>query len=246
MHSRPTYKLAWLYPNLMELYGDTGNITLLSRRCAVAGINLVVDSFTIGEAAELASYDFIFLGGGSDREQQIFYADLMDRKEAFVEAIEADVVTVTICGGYQLLGQYYKDTAGNMIEGMGIFDYHTAGEPPRTIGYLVEEAVIDGEKITLAGFENHSGLTYGVTTPLAKVISGVGNNKDDDTEGVSYRNLIGTYLHGPLLARNPKLTDVLINRMVTRRGDDIELPKRESDFSQQAQNQVLREAGLLK
>lgn len=244
MSIRPEYRLAWLYPDLLELYGDSGNITLLRRRCADAGISLVVDRYSVGETADLASYDFVFLGGGSDREQQIFYSDLMGRRQAFKEAIESDVVIVTICGGYQLLGQYYRDIAGNQIDGMGIFDYHTIGTAPRTIGYLVEKASIDGQEMTLAGFENHSGLTYGVRTPLATVVKGTGNNRDDASEGISYRNLIGTYLHGPLLARNPALTDALIQRMIHRRRDDLALPPRATQFSQEAQNQVLREFGL--
>ena len=239
-----TYKLAWLYPDLLELYGDTGNITLLRRRAADAGIELQVDQFSVGDPAKLDDYDFIFLGGGSDREQQIFYKDLMGRKDAFTDAIESDVVTVLICGGYQLFGQYYRDLAGAQIDGMGIFDYYTIGAPPRTIGYLVTQAEVDGEQMTLAGFENHSGLTYNVATPLASVLRGTGNNRDYAFEGVSYRNLIGTYMHGPLLARNPRLTDALIMKMVRRRGDDIVLPERASDFGERAQAQVMTEFGL--
>lgn len=238
------YKLAWLYPDLLELYGDTGNITLLRRRAAEAGIDLQVDQFTVGDPAKLDDYDFIFLGGGSDREQQIFYKDLMARKQAFVDAIESDVVTVLICGGYQLFGEYYRDLAGNQIDGMGIFDYYTQGAPPRTIGYLVTQAEVDGENLTLAGFENHSGLTYNVSSPLASVQHGTGNNRDDGHEGVTYRNLIGTYMHGPLLARNPRLADALIRRMARRRGDEIVLPERSSDFGERAQAQVMREFGL--
>lgn len=237
-------RLAWLYPDLLELYGDTGNITLLRKRCADANVELVVDQYTVGEPAQLDRYDLVFLGGGSDREQQIFYRDLMGRKQAFVDAIEADVVTVLVCGGYQLFGQYYKDTQGTQIDGMGIFDYYTIGATPRTIGYLVTEATIDGKHLTLAGFENHSGLTYGVEHPLATVVKGTGNNREDASEGVAYRNLIGTYMHGPLLARNPSLTDALIVRMARRREDHIVLPPRQSDFGHQAQNQVLREFGL--
>lgn len=240
-----TYRLAWLYPDLLELYGDTGNIILLKRRCAAAGIDLQVDQFTVGDSADLASYDFIFLGGGSDREQQIFYRDLMARRQAFVDAIDNDVVTVIICGGYQLFGEYYKDAAGAQIDGMGIFNYYTVGKAPRTVGYLVTETQIDGQKMTLAGFENHSGLTYNVQTPLARVIHGTGNNQDDEFEGVCHGNLLGTYMHGPLLARNPELTDALIKRMVRRRGREIELPNRDSDFGKQAQRQVMREFGLL-
>lgn len=243
MSATPTFRLAWLYPDLLELYGDTGNITILKRRCAAVGVSLEVDQFTVGEQANLADYDFVFLGGGSDREQQIFYTDLMGRKESFVQAIESDVVVVTICGGYQLFGQYYRSISGTQIDGMGIFDYYTIGSPPRTIGYLVEEAVIDGVRMTLAGFENHSGLTHQVKTPLAKVIRGIGNNKDDDGEGVQYRNLIGTYMHGPLLARNPALVDALIQKMARRNDLEISLPP-SSRFAQAAQDQVLREFGL--
>lgn len=239
-----TYRLAWLYPDLLELYGDTGNIILLRKRCAAAGINLEVDQFSIGDNADLASYDFIFLGGGSDREQQIFYKDLMGRREAFIDAIEADVVTVLICGGYQLFGEYYRDAEGTQIDGMGIFDYYTIGDSPRTIGYLVTETEIDGQRLSLAGFENHSGLTYNVATPLARVVRGTGNNRVDEFEGVCHGNLIGTYMHGPLLARNPGLTDALLQRMARRRGETLELPARESDFGQRAQDQVMREFGL--
>ncbi|MDO4784479.1 MAG: glutamine amidotransferase [Propionibacteriaceae bacterium] len=244
MTARPSYRLAWLYPDLLELYGDSGNITLLRHRCAELDVDLHVDRYSVGDSADLPSYDMVFLGGGSDREQQIFYADLMARKGAFTEAIESDAVVLTICGGYQLFGSYYQNLDGHQIDGLGIFGYHTIGAAPRTVGYLVEEATLDGATLTLAGFENHSGLTYGVDSPLARVLKGTGNNREDDTEGVSYRNLIGTYLHGPLLARNPELTDLLISRMARRRGHDLVLTPRASRFSQEAKNQVLRELGL--
>lgn len=244
MNARPSYRLAWLYPDLLELYGDSGNMALLRHRCTELGVDLAIERHSVGDRVDLPAYDMVFLGGGSDREQQIFYADLISRTHAFTEAIESDTVVLTICGGYQLFGTYYENTEGHRIDGMGIFDYHTIGSAPRTVGYLVEEATLDGVKMTLAGFENHSGLTYGVTSPLASVLKGTGNNREDDTEGVAYRNMIGTYLHGPLLARNPELTDVLISRMARRRGHDLVLSPRASRFSQEAKNQVLRESGI--
>lgn len=241
MESKKELRLAWLYPDLLELYGDSGNITILSSRCEDVGINLIVDKFTVGDSFDVSEYDMVFLGGGSDREQSIFYHDLISRKEQFAKAIDDGVVVLLICGGYQLFGKYYKDFNGNVLEGLGLLDYYTETAKERTVGYIVTEAEIDGEKIKLAGFENHGGQTYGVPTPLGKVLHGVGNNEKEKIEGVMYNNLIGTYIHGPLLARNPELTDILINRMTVRRGYNVKFPASINNFELKAKRQILKE-----
>ncbi|MGL4623967.1 MAG: type 1 glutamine amidotransferase [Culicoidibacterales bacterium] len=208
--------LAWLYDDLLELYGDRGNVTVLRERCAKRGITLHVHQYSVGDQFDLTKMDMIFIGGGSDREQNIIYEDLLARREDFVTAIENNAVVLLICGGYQMLGQYYKDLDGKMIPGLGIFDYYTESSRDRMVGYIGIDCHIDGHNFQLVGFENHGGKTQNVATPLGSVFAGHGNNGTDGQEGVLYKNVFGTYLHGPLLPRNPELADLFIEKMMRR------------------------------
>lgn len=216
-----------LYPDLLDLYGDRGNILALAARCRWRGIEPVIQQASLGEDLDFMGMDILFVGGGSDREQGLLVQDLMRREEQLRNAIENGLVVLAICGGYQMLGKYYQMASGEKIQCLGIIDIWTIAGEKRLIGNVVVE--IDGK--TLVGFENHSGKTYlgeGVT-PLGKVLFGHGNNGEDREEGVRYHNVFGTYLHGPLLPKNPRLADLLLELALQRRGLDV--PLRELDDS---------------
>ncbi len=205
-------KILWMYHDLMDLYGDKGNIETLRYRASKRGINVVVDTCTLQEKRNIEDYDIFFLGGGADKEQTLIYKDLLARKESILKAKESGTAFLLICGGYQLFGQYYLDQDGQKIDGLGIYDYYTesSDRDHRCIGNIVVEANIHDKKVTVVGFENHGGRTYHNYETLGNVVVGYGNNDDDKKEGLLYNNLIGTYLHGPILPKNPNVTDYLI------------------------------------
>lgn len=238
-------KVAWLYPDLLELYGDRGNIIALQYRAKELGVELVVDHFSIGDVFSPKAYDLVFLGGGADRDQSIFYDDLVSRRDEIVEAIEDDVAFLLICGGYQLFGQHYIDANGEKLDGLGIFQFYSKAGETRNIGYLTIECEIDGKPMYVSGFENHGGQTYNVSQPFGKVLSGVGNNTEENGEGILYRHVIGTYIHGPLLSRNPELTDVLLSWMAQRHEIELDFTKGDVSFEKSARRQVMTEQGLL-
>lgn len=238
-------KVAWLYPDFLELYGDRGNIIALKHRAIDLGLELEVDSFSIDEPFIAKEYDLVFLGGGADQDQSLFYNDLLKRKEDFIEGIEDDVVFLLICGGYQLFGEYYIDTNGQIIAGLGIFDFFTKPGEKRSIGYLSIESNIEGKRVILSGFENHRGRTMNVKNPLGEVLAGFGNNDEGKEEGFIYKHVIGTYLHGPLLPRNPELTDIILNWMCKRKEISIDFSKgSDMSFEREAKIQVLKEQNL--
>lgn len=233
-------KICHLYPDLLDLYGDRGNILALAARCRWRGIEPVIQQASLGEDLDFLGMDILFLGGGSDREQGILVQDLMRRENDLRKAIENGLVVLAICGGYQMLGNYYQMGSGEKIPGLGILDLWTIAGIKRLIGNVVvelHESTLsvgnDGAALgepeptlkTLVGFENHSGKTYlgkGVR-PLGNVLVGHGNNDQEQVEGVRYRNVFGTYLHGPLLPKNPLLTDLLLELALLRRGLDSHL-----------------------
>lgn len=214
-----------LYPDLLDLYGDRGNILALAARCRWRGIEPVIQKASLGEDLDFMGMDILFLGGGSDREQGLLVQDLMRRENELRSAIENGLVVLSICGGYQMLGKFYQMVGGEKIQGLGILDVWTIAGAKRLIGNVVVELDgrvlnVDSKFRTLVGFENHSGKTYlgeGVM-PLGKVLFGNGNNGEDSEEGVRYRNVFGTYLHGPLLPKNPQFADLLLELAILRRG----------------------------
>ncbi|KGK91894.1 glutamine amidotransferase [Desulfosporosinus sp. HMP52] len=221
-------KICHLYPDLLDLYGDRGNILTLASRCRWRGIEPDIQQASLGEDLDFVSMDILFIGGGSDREQGLLVQDLMRREDELRKAIENGLVVLAICGGYQMLGKYYQMANGERIDGLGILDVWTIAGTKRLIGNVVVElnqAVLgdDSQRLkTLVGFENHSGKTHlgeGVS-PLGEVVFGNGNNGEDSGEGVRYRNVFGTYLHGPLLPKNPHLADLLLELALKRRGID--------------------------
>ncbi len=237
-------RLLYLYPDIMELYGDFGNIQILKYRCEQRGIKLIIDEYSINdEAPDFKSYDIVFAGGGADNEQSILSDDLMRHKKAIKEAVEEGTFFLLICGAYQLFGKYYKGVEGNIIPGLEVFDYYTEAQPDRKkrcIGNIVTKAIIDGEETEVIGFENHGGQTFNIDTPFGKVITGNGNKFADKEEGFFRKNVIATYLHGPLLSKNPKIADYIIKYCLERKsGNKTELEKLNDTFEEKCREQLL-------
>jgi CobQ-like glutamine amidotransferase family enzyme len=219
-------KICHLYPDLLNLYGDYGNIQALVRRLEWRGINVSVHPISIGDPFLPDAYDIVFMGGGPTNEQEILHKDLLGLKKApLIEAVENDTVFLCICGGYQLMGQYYKLSDGTELECLGAMNHWTIDHEKRMTGNLIFE--IEGLKqhpdSLVVGFENHSGKTYlgeGVL-PLGKVLYGKGNNGEDGYEGARYRNVYCSYSHGSLLPKNPGLTDEIITLAIKRKYKDF-------------------------
>lgn len=208
-------RLCHLYPDLLNLYGDRGNILALMRRASLRGIDLQVEAVSIGQKFDPDRYDMIFLGGGQDAEQNILRNDFVSVKGAQIkEAVDKDKVFLCICGGYQMMGHYYEEHDGHRIECLGALNIWTVGKKNRFIGDTVYSCDLLPQSPLLYGFENHSGRTYlgeGVR-PLAKVLTGSGNNGEDKTEGAIFKNVYCTYSHGSFLPKNPEMTDYLIKQ----------------------------------
>ncbi|MBI4100999.1 glutamine amidotransferase [Candidatus Microgenomates bacterium] len=213
--------IAHLYPQEMNIYGDRGNIIALSKRLQWRGLGAQVDSVEVGEVYDFRQADIVFGGGGQDRGQQLIARDLQKRASNFHQAADEGVVMLTICGTYQLFGHGFITKDGHKLPGIGIFKAQTLGSDTRMIGNVIVKSDF-GE---LVGFENHSGQTSlePGQEPLGQVSKGFGNNSHDKTEGAVYKNVFGTYLHGPLLPKNPKLADVLIHRAISRKFGQEEL-----------------------
>ncbi len=218
-----TLTIGWLYPELMSTYGDRGNIIVLTKRCEWRNIKTEVKKLEVGfDVNELKSCDLLFMGGAQDRQQKIVSIDLEKKKDTFKERIEQEIPGLYICGAYQFLGKYYKEADGTIIDGLSIFDLYTENpgvNKPRLIGNIVAEVSPESTKSytldpkpCLVGFENHGGRTYlgKNIEPLGTVKIGFGNNGEDKTEGAHYKNSFGTYLHGPILPKNPHFADYLI------------------------------------
>ena len=212
-------KILWMYHDLMDLYGDKGNIETLRYRASKRGINVVVDTCTLQEKRNIEDYDIFFLGGGADKEQTLIYKDLLARKESILKAKESGTAFLLICGGYQLFGQYYLDQDGQKIDGLGIYDYYTesSDRDHRCIGNIVVKTNIHDKEVTVVGFENHGGQTKAVSNPFGKVLVGHGNTYKGKYEGYMDAQTIATYMHGPLLPKNPAIADEVILRGLNHR-----------------------------
>lgn len=239
-------RICHLYPDLMNLYGDRGNVMVLRQRALWRGIGVEIINVSLGDRTDLAECDIIFVGGGQDKEQSLICHDFrMVKGSSLAEAIEADAAVLAICGGYQLLGQKYLTHTGEEMPGLGVIDVWTRGGTRRLIGNVVIQSDLDGSDQTLVGFENHSGQTFlgsGVR-PLGRVISGNGNNGQDRTEGAVYRNTVGTYLHGSLLPKNPWLADWLLTQALQRKYGEVELAALDDELEESAHRASLRRAG---
>lgn len=233
-------KIAYFYPNLLNLYGDNGNVEILVYRAFKRGIDVEVIPIKIETKMSentLKDVNFLFMGGGPDSSQHSVYSDLIKNKATYINGfVESGGVSLLICGAYQLFGHYYKAADGSIIEGLSIFDMHTehfGNHKPRCIGNMVfdlntsleknelsESALVQTPRVLntplqseIVGFENHGGRTYlgKHIKPLGKILKGFGNNGEDQTEGAIYKNSYGTYSHGPLLSKNPHFADYLLS-----------------------------------
>jgi CobQ-like glutamine amidotransferase family enzyme len=213
-------QLLALYPEQMNIYADRGNVLFLQRRCEWRGIEFSHATAGPGEAIDPDAHDLIYIGGGQDRDQRIVAADMRDTKrDAIAAAADEGAVVLAVCGGYQLLGHSYQ-LDDETIPGLGLVDLVTVREPgPRLIGNVAIEVDLGSGKQVIAGFENHGGRTHlgEGAEPLGRVLEGFGNNGSDGLEGVRRDNVIGTYIHGPLLPKNAWLADHLIALALARR-----------------------------
>ena len=236
------YKILYLYPDLLDLYGDSGNIEVLKYRLEKRGIKCQVDTYSILEdKPDFSDYNLIFMGGGADREQSILADDLAKCKDDIIKAINDGVFVLLICGGFQLFGKYYKDADGEIIDGLGIFDYYTVsgGKRNRNIGNIIIESNIDGEDYKIIGFENHGGITYDIDSSFGKILYKNPNNTYD-FEGFMLDNVIGTYLHGPLLSKNPKLADYIIKvGLKCKNKKEIELEPLDDDLENKCRDVLI-------
>jgi lipid II isoglutaminyl synthase (glutamine-hydrolysing) len=236
---KPKIVVGHLYPEYLNIYADRGNMAVLERRADWRGIGFDYRTIGLGEDANPDEYDLYYVGGGQDREQALVAPDLATKGEALREAVDGGAAFLAVCGGYQLLGRFYRDRSGAELPGIGLLPHHTVAGERRMIGDVLLECELEpGHRRTLAGFENHAGRTYldEGAEPLGRVVAGFGNNGEDGVEGSRVGNALGTYLHGPLLPRNPWLADWLIGKALARRlGDAPDLEPLPDDFESSAQ-----------
>lgn len=259
--------IGWLYPDLMSTYGDRGNIICLKKRCQWRGIETRIEEISLQSTVNsLQKVELLFMGGAQDRQQKIASQDLRENKGPVIKKmIEDGVPGLFVCAAYQFLGHYYRPAEGEEIPGLGIFDLYTVHpgkEKERLIGNVVIKTH-NPELITpnhIVGFENHGGRTYlgERVEPLGKVLVGYGNNGDlpasldgrqwqagDKTEGCIYKNAIGSYLHGPILPKNPHLADYLIKIALCKKyGDAIKLIQLNDSLEWQAHNAILAKSNI--
>jgi len=239
-------RVAHLYPRLMNIYGDRGNIMCLRRRCEARGIGFQLTELSLGDRFDQKSYDLVFAGGAQDREQRGVAQDLIATKaEAIRAAVEDGVVLLAVCGAYQLFGRYYRESSGEELPGAAVFDLHTehpGPRVPRCIGNIVIEWDAPAGRQTIVGFENHGGRTRlgSRVRPLGRVVRGHGNNGEDGSEGAVYQNAFGTYIHGSLLPKNPVLADHLVGLALSRRYGVIELSPIDDCAEERAHAAALR------
>jgi CobQ-like glutamine amidotransferase family enzyme len=212
-------RVCHLYPEYLNIYADRGNIAVLEQRTAWRGIELSVVS--VGPGESLPDADLYYLGGGQDRDQLLIAPDLLRHADSLRSAVAEGAGVLAVCGGYQLLGHGYRGHQGDDMPGIGLIDATTVAGARRMIGNVVLECELDpGDRRTLVGFENHAGRTRlgPGTAPLGRVVHGNGNDGESGFEGVHAGTVIGTYVHGPLLPKNPWLADWLIRQALARQG----------------------------
>jgi CobQ-like glutamine amidotransferase family enzyme len=238
-----TLRICSLYPELMNIYADRGNILMLRQRCAWRGIDVELSTASLGEPVDPDAHDLFYLGGGQDRDQRLVARDLVaTKREALHAAAQRGAVILAVCGGYQLLGTSYA-LGDEELEGIGLVDVRTVRESgPRLTGNVAIEIELDGREHTLVGFENHGGRTYlgDGERPLGRVLRGHGNNGHDRGEGVRRGNVIGTYLHGPLLPKNAHFADWLVRAALGIAG----LEPLDDELERAAHREAARAAGL--
>lgn len=240
-------RICHLYPEVLNLYGDRGNINCMQHRLRWRGIDCKVDRVGIGDTADFTQYDLFFIGGGQDFEQEVLLNDLRQGKDKEIRAaIEDGKAFLAICGGYQMLGHYYETHDGVKNEFLGAIDFYTVGGDVRMIGNyafrLDADANPGAQDIDVVGFENHSGKTFlgsGVQA-LGTIIRGGGNNGEDGKEGVRYHNVFGSYSHGPILPKNPKFADYLLSCALERKYGQASLSPLDDRIENAAHDSVMQ------
>ena len=239
-------KICHLYPDVLNLYGDGGNIICIQKRLSWRGIESEVQRCRIGDRLDLSDCDLLFIGGGQDFEQEVLLPDLQSGKDKeIVSAIRDGVTALAICGGYQMLGQYYETYDGIRCDFIGVLDLCTIGSRQRMIGNTVYRCTEACGGNILVGFENHSGKTWlgPSLQPLAYVETGFGNNGEDGTEGARYLNVFGSYSHGPLLPKNPDFCDTILSVALERRYGASSLDPLQNDAEIAAHDAMLSRLG---
>ena len=235
-------RICHLYPDALNLYGDRGNVLCMQKRLSWRGIECETESLRIGEHLDLSRFDLFFMGGGQDFEQEVLLSDLHRRNGREIKAAVADGKTfLCICGGYQILGTHYETKEGVRCEFLGAIDLYTVGGAKRLIGNYAFTLADPLHRENVVGFENHSGRTTlgeGVS-PLGSVITGYGNNGKDGTEGVRYRNVFGTYSHGPVLPKNPGFCDLILETALRQKYGFAELEPLDDHFEMLAHQSML-------
>jgi CobQ-like glutamine amidotransferase family enzyme len=228
-------RVGHLYPGHLNIYADRGNIAVLATRAAARGHELDVTAVGLGDAVPAGEVDLFYIGGGQDREQELVAPDLAAKGDALHEAVEAGAAFLAVCGGYQLLGRSYRDRSGAELPGIGLLPLHTVAGERRMIGDVLLDCEWAGR--TLAGFENHAGRTHldEGAEPLGRVVSGFGNDGESGHEGCRTGRVYGTYLHGPLLPRNPWFADrLLADALAHATGGEVELERLPDDLEAEA------------
>jgi CobQ-like glutamine amidotransferase family enzyme len=234
-----TIRIGHLYPGHLNIYADRGNIAVLERRAAWRGHRVEVRAIGVGDVVEPGSDDLLYIGGGQDREQALVAPDVAARGEAIRTAVEGGAAVLAVCGGYQLLGRFYRGADGAELPGAALFPLETIAGDRRMIGDVLLECELErGERRTLAGFENHAGRTRldDDATALGRVVAGFGNDGESGFEGCRIGRAVGTYLHGPLLPRNPWLADWLLAQAIAHHtgGEPPELEPLADDLEREA------------
>jgi lipid II isoglutaminyl synthase (glutamine-hydrolysing) len=217
-------RVGHLYPDYLNIYADRGNIAVLERRAAWRGHELDVEAIGMGDRVDPGAHDLLYVGGGQDREQALVAHDIAGKGEELREAVAGGAAFLAVCGGYQLLGRFYRERAGAELPGAGLLPLHTVAGAQRMIGDVLLECEFEpGERRTIAGFENHAGRTIlePGAEPLGRVVTGFGNDGASGHEGCRAGRVVGTYLHGPLLPRNPWLADWLLAQAIAHRTGEL-------------------------
>ncbi len=232
-----------LYPELLNAYGDVGNLKVLTYRAKERGIMVYVHDHSVGDVLDKNECDIILCGGGQDFEMQIVLRDLEGEKKEFLrEYIEDGGVMLSVCSGYEMLGTSYITAAGDKAKGLGILPVHTEKGEKRVIGNIA----VSMEGVPVVGFENHVGKMYiGDLQPLGHVLTGFGNNGEDTTEGLLYKGTYCTYLHGPLLAKNPELADKILEAALTKKYGECTLSPLDDTLEIAARNAILARMGIM-
>ena len=241
----PTLRIAHLYPSLLNVAGDGGNVMAVVQRCAWRGIPTKVVSVELGDTPDFSTFDLVMFHGGQDVEMQVAAADLGLKAPTLREAADQGVLIFAVCAGLQLLGHRYVASSGEVMDGAAILDLETRGGPQRFMQHAAVEVEIDGRRGTVVGFENHSGQTElgPEARPFGTMLAGAGNNGRDGTEGAVRDHVYATYLHGPVLPKNPWLTDQLIRIALERRlGHPVELAPLDDAVEQRAHVVALAKA----